>query len=281
MFNDFTANMSADELAEITDVCFCGGWNDAREIEAGRQTASTLAAKIKTTHATAIAKCPNAMVHAVFMGWQSGDSGQPQAKWASLVLALSCYTSVYNGLNAPFTNVQYVIRDIVNYDDSFFHPNVSGGVHLAEAIKSYIFGGDYNYHAVHDFTAVSAPFDGGVITGFTGGRMTASIINGISKLNGMNVIVNGNPIGSVLFKFKSTNNPFITPLKPDATDDSIYFPILFRGTINGDTVNEYIPLYGVMSTRNGNVAAYYKGAAITAIDGVIAFDISFDNTNVN
>ncbi len=270
---DKLTTMSASEKEAITDVLFCGGWNDARELKAGRQTISSLVLAIKDTHDYANLNLPNAVCHAVFMAWQTYAHTQEGADYESLLNAMACYNSYGSGKNAPFESVQYVMRDSANFDETFFHPNALGNANLANAIHACVMGGDYHFSAKYEYHTKTSPFDGGVITGFTGGTMRYSIFDGITKINAINVAVSGSPTASMICQFKDSHCPCAFPDTP--TNHAIYVPIIFNGTINGESVG-YEPLYGILV--NNKLNAYYKGGAITSIDGIMAFEVTIDNT---
>lgn len=273
MLTDKLATMTTAEKEAVTDVLFCGGWNDARELKAGRQTAASLVAAIKDTHDYANLNLPNAVCHAVFMGWQTYAHTQEGVDYASLLTAIACYNSYGSGNNAPFESVQYIMRDCANFDNTYFHPNALGGAYLANAVHACVMGGDYHFNTKHEYHVTTSPFDGGVITGFTGGTMRYSIFDGITKINAINVAVNGSPTASMICQFKDSTCPYAFP--DDAPTHNIYVPIIFSGTINGESVG-YEPLYGILSGNKLN--AYYKGGAITSINGIMAFEVTIDNT---
>lgn len=273
MLTDKLATMSTAEKEAITDVLFCGGWNDARELKAGRQTVSSLVLAIKDTHDYANLNLPNAVCHAVFMAWQTYAHTQEGADYESLLNAMACYNSYGSGNNAPFESVQYVMRDSANFDETFFHPNALGNANLANAIHACVMGGSYHFSSKYEYHTKTSPFDGGVITGFTGGTMRYSIFDGITKINAINVAVSGSPTASMICKFKDSHCPCAFPDTPSV--HSIYVPIIFSGTINGESVG-YEPLYGILV--NNKLNAYYKGGAITSIDGIMAFEVTIDNT---
>ena len=268
------ANMSATEKAAITDICFCGGWNDAWMITDGTKTLAELKARIVATHAHALSIFTNAICHPVFMGWQSQNPTQTDVNFASLISAREAYQTA-DVKAGVFSNVEYIMHDVTNMDATLFHPNAVGGQKIADAINAYIFNGDYNYSNVIDY-ATGTHFDVSLIQG-TPYKFKAAITNGVTKLECISASVQGSLTGGILLKFKATDVPFVNPSK-----DNIVLDCLFNGSINGNAVTGYIPLLlifgGVSTDQERSIRAYYNGAAITSIDGIIQMHATFDNT---
>lgn len=267
-------NMTTAEKNAVTDVLFCGGWNDAWMLTDGTKTLVQLKARIKETHAHAISLFPNAVCHPVFIGWQSQNPTQTDVNFASLISAREAYNTA-DVKAAPFSNVEYIMHDVTNMDSTLFHPNAVGGQKLADAINAYVYNGDYNYSNVIDY-ATGAHFDVSYIQG-TPYKFKVAITNGVTKLNCISTNVKGTLTGATLFKFKVGDVPFVNPSK-----DNIVLDCLFNGSINGTAVTGYIPLLlifgGVQTDQERSIRAYYNGAPVTSIDGIIQMHASFDNT---
>lgn len=268
------ANMTAGEKAAITDICFCGGWNDAWKIADGTNTLADLKARIVATHAYALTLFANAVCHPVFMGWQTQNPTQTDVTHSSLLAAREAYQTA-DAKAAPFSNIEFIMRDPTNMDSTLFHPNGVGGQKFADAINAYIYGGDYNYSNSIDYTT-GTKFDVSYIQG-SPYKFKVSISNGVTKLDVVSTQVQGSLTGGILFKFKKEYVPFVNP-----SLDNVVIDCLFNGSLNGVAVTGYVPLLlifgGVSTDQERSIRAYYNGAAVTSINGIIQMHATFDNT---
>lgn len=272
LFDSFIATLSGDWAPEnVTDVIFAGGWNDARELKAGRQTVTSLTSRIRTTSEHAREVCPHARIHTCFMAWHSINSVQNEVDLLTLLQVRDCYRSVEQGFSDTLDDVQYVMRNPFFMDDSHFHPNTSAAPTLAQAIHNNLMAGAYNYDGA--YTLVPAYLDEVGVTDNTF-QMYLSIQKGITKIKSVPFNVSGAMTGGLVCKFKPENIPIIMP---DLTR-SLYLTGWFKGTADGTTY-DYIYampiLYG-----DGSLKMFINGTTVTNVHGTLLIDSTVDNTNI-
>lgn len=271
------SNMSATEKAAVTDILFCGGWNDAWQLHDAVKTLAELKARIVATHAHARFLFPNAVCHPIFMAWQAHYATQnADVDLASLLKARESYFTA-DVKSSPFANIEYIMRDITNMDDTYFHPNGDAAQKIADAINAYVYNGDYNYTNVIDFTT-GDKFDTGSAS-VSSTFFKACISNGITRLKAVSTTLSGsNLTGGVVLKFKPGFFPFVIPSGVAFSE----FASINNGTINGATITGptqlLITFSGSTDADAVTMKMYYNGAAVTSIAGAVHFDVTMDNT---
>ena len=271
------SNMSATEKAAITDICFCGGWNDAWQLHDAVKTLAELKTRIVATHAHAISLFPNAICHPVFMGWQAHYATQnADVDLASLLKAREAYFTA-DAKSSPFANIEYIMRDITNMDNTYFHPNADAAQKFADAINAYIYNGDYNYSNVIDFTT-GDKFDTGSAS-VSSTFFKAVVTNGITRLKAVSTTLSGSGLtGGIVLNFKPEYFPFVIPSGVAFSA----FASINNGTINGTSISGptqlLITFSGTTDADAVTMKMYYNGAAVTSIAGAVHFDVTMDNT---
>lgn len=272
LFDSFIATLSGDWAADnVTDVIFAGGWNDARELKAGRQTVTSLTSRIRTTTAHAREVCPHARIHTCFMAWHSINSVQNDVDLATLLQVRDCYRSVEQGFSDTLDDVQYVMRNPFFMDNSLFHPNTAAAPILAQALHNNLMAGAYNYDGA--YTLVPAYLEDVGVTDNTF-QMYISIQKGITKIKSVPFNVSGSMTGGLVCKFKPANIPI---LMPDLTR-SLYLTGWFKGTADGvqhDYVYAMPILYG-----DGSLKMFINGTVVSTVQGTLLIDSTVDNTNI-
>lgn len=272
LFDEFVSTLSGEFAPDrITDVIFAGGWNDARELWAGRQTPATLLARIRTTCAHAKEVCPNARIHTCYMAWHSSQSVQNQVNLSTLLQAQSCYKNVELGYADTLDDVQFVMRNPFFLDTTLFHPNVSAAPVLASAIHNNLLAGAYNFS--YSTTIVPAHLENPGVTDSTF-RIFMSIQKGITKIKSVPFTVNGTMTGNVVCKFNPGNMPVVMP--DDTTP--LYLTGWFKGTADNTTFN-YIYAMAILY-HTGELKMYINGQALNTVNGTLIIDATVDNTNI-
>ena len=271
------SNMSSVEKAAVTDILFCGGWNDAWQLHDAVKTLAELKARIVATHAHARSLFPNAICHPVFMAWQAHYATQnSDVDLASLLKAREAYFTA-DAKASPFANIEYIMRDITNMDNTYFHPNADAAQKFADAINAYIYNGDYNYSNVIDFTTGDKFKTGSANVSST--FFKAVVTNGITRLKAVSTTLSGSGLtGGIVLNFKPEYFPFVIPSGVAFSD----FASINNGTINGTSISGPTQLLITFSgTTNADAVTmkmYYNGAAVTSIAGAVHFDVTMDNT---
>lgn len=181
---EFVSELTETERNEITDIVVCGGWNDARAITSGAIDVSGLQTKIFEFVDYANTNFPNATPWIGFIGWQSWKCVQPETNINDLNRVDVIYTySQYKNLK-HLINVNAIMKDSANLDETYFHPNPTGSSNLFIGISCALNGG-YEYHtsrALNDADVTFNTADGvsGTLSNFyVTMENTKSIISGI------------------------------------------------------------------------------------------------------
>lgn len=232
---EFVSELTETERNEITDIVVCGGWNDARAITNNTIDASGLQSKIFEFVDYANTNFPNATPWIGFIGWQSWKVVQAETSIQALNVVDNIYTySQYKNLK-HLINVNAIMKDSANLDETYFHPNASGSSNLFIGISCALNGG-YEYHASRSVTDNDVAFNTNEGVSGTLSNVnvtienTKSIISGlISNLtipSGVNNILtfNGNalPCGS---------NELTIFTATDFTDKTSNYMALNKGTL--------------------------------------------------
>lgn len=232
---EFVSELTESERNEITDIVVCGGWNDARAITSGAIDVSGLQTKIFEFVDYANANFPNATPWIGFIGWQSWKCVQPETNINDLNRADVIYTySQYKNLK-HLINVNAIMKDSANLDETYFHPNPTGSSNLFIGISCALNGG-YEYHTSRALNDADVAFN--IAEGVSGTltnvsvtmENTKSILSGIiSNLtipSGVETILtfNGNalPCGS---------NDIVIFTVTDYTDKTSNYMILYHGNL--------------------------------------------------
>ena len=272
-FDDFIENYTTEQKMSVTDIIFCGGWNDAREITAGRQTASSLVSAIENVYAHVINICPNAKVYSCFMGWHSGASQQNQVTNESLITAMKCYEGAKGNRLSALCDCKFIMRDMMNMDDSLFHPNATGASYLADAIHTSLFGGSYHYFSAFQKSKDQLS-DVGIISNIDPFKLYIRISDGITIIKSEPINLNGTASGGIIFTFKLQEQLLC---QPNTNTAAIIWGI-FRGTINGNTYT-LTPVYVYYYGYNGKVLLVTpEGQVASSVNGYLSFNDTLDNT---
>lgn len=224
----YTTQMTAAERNTITDIVVLGGWNDANHIAQNEGDVNTILAKIREMATHIKTYYPNAIFHVGFVGWQTkyviDHPTDTFPTFADLRIAELAYTNPWSNPNIHVLDAcRYVMRDINNFDASYFHPNGNGGLRIAYAVMGELCG-HYTYQNSYSLTESDLE-TAGVITSLTA---NVSQVNALTSFYA-NISINGTPTNGVLGK-----------LKPDKTigvteDVGITIPAQFSGTMEGTT----------------------------------------------
>lgn len=133
---NFTSEHPADE---ITDVFFCGGYNDRI------YTQLTVESGMIATFAKVREKWQNAKISVFHFGWSSTLASTERDKIVNVSLPAYRNAALYGAAYAQ--NSEYTMHDYENYITSdYFHPNAEGMRQIAKQIALYILTGNCDVH---------------------------------------------------------------------------------------------------------------------------------------
>lgn len=124
---------------EITDVVIALGVNDYSDSISNVSTAyDSLIGYIKTTY-------KNARILFGMPSFSHNITPQNRVNYKNLI-ALMIAKCAENGCKY-MSNIEYIMHDLRNNTTDLIHPNFTGSTHIAEAVKTYLEGGNYHYIA--------------------------------------------------------------------------------------------------------------------------------------
>lgn len=172
LLKEFKEELTSDERAEITDIVVCGGWNDAWQVTRNGKSASDVLQPIKNFVDYANEWFSNAIPHIGFIGWQSNDVTQADPTTQDdLNLIQDMYEKTrYKNLHV-LAGVSTIMKNCRYLDNSYSHPNNSGGTALGMAIMASMFGG-FRYSYRHSISASDISWNTGN-TGSISGQVCA------------------------------------------------------------------------------------------------------------
>lgn len=136
--NNYTSPFDPDE---VTDVCFCGGYNDRSF------TRATVESNMTVTFAAVRSKYPNAKIHVGHFGWNSDLDG---ANRQSIIAnSLPAYRNASRHGASYMTNSEYTMHyyDLfVPHTTDYIHPNTEGVQEIAKQIALYLTTGTCDVH---------------------------------------------------------------------------------------------------------------------------------------
>lgn len=152
LLKEFKSELTDAECAEITDIVVCGGWNDAWQVTQNGKSASDVLQPIRDFVDYANTNFPNAIPHIGFIGWQSNDVTQADPTTeADLNLIQDMYEKTrYKNLHV-LAGVSSIMKNTRYLDNSYSHPNNSGGAALGLGILTAMFGG-FNFAYNHSIS---------------------------------------------------------------------------------------------------------------------------------
>lgn len=153
----------------ITDIIFCGGYNDR-----GQDAAIyTNAANIYQYCAEAYS---SAKLYVAFVGW----SNYP-AEYPSIEQARRVYNTIPN--YGYISNINYCLRNMSYMSGDGFHPNATGQRVISEQLLNWISGGDV-YLADRKQFGFTSPYT-------SQGLLTQNFTNGFCYMDGVNLVFVG------------------------------------------------------------------------------------------
>ena len=229
LYDYFTSQMTSAERALITDVVYLGGWNDAHRIALGEADGNSILGYIHNAIRDTTADFPNCKVWIGFNGWQSYGAlenvpaGETYPSFDNLRATELVYTSFIYPNGYTLKAIKYIMRDPHNIDETFFHPNGSGGYRMAYALIGELFG-HWDYNQYYNI-GMSNLENVGVITVMAG---YWAIENDRVDLL-INIRCNGSVTDGLIGKLKQSETFGTT------TDGSPVIVCAFNGTVNGST----------------------------------------------
>lgn len=279
-FDLFIANYTDEEKEEVTDICICGGWNDARQIWSGAETRSSLKSAIISTAAHMQTVCPNAIIHPCFMAWHSALSSQNQVDLSSLTETMRAYEDVIGFNIRPICEVKYVMRDINAMDASLFHPNETvAAPALAAGLNACLMSGSWSYATSWNFVPAyldtNNAFDASTV-------IRVSVDGNTTKISSVPNLMNGSTPGGIVGVFNSAHTPIILPTAsagPLGSGNIIIVPCFVKGQINGVTYTNYVPtvMYWYAATGNLLLLAPDGSLATSLSSAYMIINAAFDN----
>lgn len=134
--NNYVSNFAPED---VTDVMFCGGFNDrdytALEIETGIDNAC---GAVKT-------KYPNARIHVGHFGWCS-ETGMAGNRTKLVSTTIPAYRNCVKYGAAYMANSEYTMHNYNFFINDNVHPNNSGTFEIAKQITLYLLTGSCDVH---------------------------------------------------------------------------------------------------------------------------------------
>lgn len=251
---------SAFDPDEVTDVFFCGGYNDRgytlAQIKAGVQSA-ILAVR---------AKYPNAKVSIGHFGWSSFASGSTRSNMVNY--SIPGYRSAPEYGGCYMTNSEYTMHDYALFWTDNVHPTSNGMYQIAKQLVQYIMTGTCDVH----YGIKGFEFNDG--TGPTAQWVRNTDQYGVySQLDNDQVkIIFPDMYAEYTSSFGIAHSTYVSLLNLTDVTSNVNFKQYFLGNYTNYKVMEQIRLNGSFTKRTGGVDTYptFEGCHFVINNGDLA-----------
>ena len=280
-FDSFISGYTSVEKEAVTDIVFCGGWNDARELYQGGKTISDLKSAILTTTAHVLSVCPNANVKTCFMAWHSARSTQNQVSLDTLLDVMNTYEGAIGDHLSSLTDCKYAMRDIFCMDSSLFHPNeTKGAPAIAKLLHCNLFGGSAHYNTKYTFLTSYFDTNPFVVPGNFDLHISLEDDKTYLK-SSMLLLNNASFTGGIIGVINKQYTPIVMP---STSGDGTYIMtmVYVKGTINGVNYTNMMPVVLYIYATSGNMLLTTPdGNLVTSVSNAyLKFDSVINNQSL-
>lgn len=222
---------SAFDADQVTDVLFCGGFNDREynisQIESG----------MNLTFAEVRSKYPNAKISVGHFGWDGHWYSDNRS--ALVRISIPAYKNCGKFGAAYMINSEFTMHwyELFTSDD-WIHPTIAGVQEISKQIALYLLGGSCDVH----YEVVECPFNS---TGAPEGWWTDSTYAVASKLDN-DLVTIYMPDGNITYTSRSAfdclHNEYTELIKMTALEDG--YRLHFMGNFSTDYVMQKIEVVG-------------------------------------